>query len=148
MKFLFTLFFTCIFASAFTQATTQSEYNYIKRGLKDVDEKGMDAKSGYTLGEMEQSEFGTVTVYLRPVYRDVDNSIAGISIVTFQTALLGDTKKYYCLPAPSLESKKSYGLGDWQTDVDLMNSTEMKAVLKMVSYFYTIEAVYHVRAKK
>lgn len=148
MKYILTLLLFTATATGFAQATTQSEFNYIKRGLKDVDEKGMDEKTGYTLGDLQTNEFGNVKVWIRPVTRNSDGSLAGISIITYTTGLMADSKKYYCLPAPSLQNKTSFGIGDWQQDVDLMTLNEMRAVLKTISYNYTVEAVYHIRNKQ
>lgn len=134
MKFTLTLLLIFSATVTFAQATTQSEYNYIKRGLKDVDEKGMDAKSGYTLIDMPVYEFGSLKILARKVIRDHNSTLAGISIITYDASTFGSGKNYYCIPAPNTKTADSAGWAEWNKDIDLMGDIQRKAIIRWLSY--------------
>lgn len=141
MKYILTLLLLTATATSFAQATTQSEFNYIKRGLKDVDEKGMDAKSGYTLVDIPVAEFGSLKIYARKVLRDADFTLAGLSVITYDGSAFGSGKNYYCIPGPNTKTTNSVGWNEWYKDIDMMTDSQRKAVIRWLSYRTVFEMV-------
>lgn len=130
--------FTCMTVISFGQGTTQTEYTYIKIGYKETFEKGHDVKKGYIVKTISEDEIiNGVKITAALLLRETDSSLAGISLKTFQEGLLGNTTRYYCIPARSTTKKESYGWKEWNSDIKLMNESELEAVVGWMSQRYS-----------
>lgn len=114
-------------AYAFSQATTEQEYNYMKKGFRDVEERGLDVKSGYYVEELKGSP--VIEYTYTALWRTKDSSLAGIIVKTTY-----GNPKYYCIPAVSYTDNKSFGWNLFFKDVDTMGLAEAAAVNKFLAW--------------
>ncbi|RTL56267.1 MAG: hypothetical protein EKK37_17495 [Sphingobacteriales bacterium] len=139
-KIIFTLFITVSSITAFTQATTEIEYNYMKKGYKEVEEKGLDIKQGYTTEDITVDQQETnVTLTAKLLRRTADNTVAGIILKLVSAGLVSSETKYYAIPAVSLKTKKSFGWANWYKDLEQMNLYEKNAVAGFLSWQYSFQ---------
>lgn len=126
-----------IIASQFciAQNTTELEYNYMKKGYRQVEESGMDVKKGYSTEQMYKDDFGNdVTLTLTLLKRD-DGTHAGIIIKSESKAAFGSGLNYYCIPAVS----KSFGWPQFIADINTMTSGVRNYILRAVSLQLMLE---------
>lgn len=134
--FFATVFFT---VSSYGQATTQDEYNYIKLGIKETIEKGLDVKSGYRLRDLSTGKaYANALLDAKLLVRNKDNSPAGTYIkITVTGTFSGDGTFYFCVPNPDYTNGKSYGWDLFYADLDKAGNTAKAAMLKWIAYQYS-----------
>lgn len=127
--FLF-LVVTLFSINTYSQLTTQTEYNYMKKGYKQVEENGLDVKKGYTVEEIGNLRGSDITLFATLLRRS-DNSIAGIILKT--VASYSGTN-YYCLPAANKIDNESYGWAEFNSEFATMTLGQQKIIMQWVSY--------------
>ncbi len=116
---------------AFSQATTETEYNYMKKGYRDVEERGLDVKSSYYTVELNKQTVGDYKMSYTLLRRTKDSSIAGVII---KSVAYNNPANYYCIPAVNVKGKESYGWDLFYDDINKMNCTEAKVVMQHLAY--------------
>ena len=127
----FPLFFSFLFGEA--QATTEVEYNYMKKGYRISVETGLDVKSGYYIDEQKPFVRGNVTITATRLYR-TDKTLAGTIIKTVSTDFGGSGTNYYAIPAVNLVGKESYGWDLYAEDLNNLSCGMRYYLLQWMSY--------------
>ncbi len=83
------------------KGTTETEYNYVKKGYKTQIEQGLDMKKGYTFKELHTNFYGTYKMKFKGLYRDGQTYPCAILIVMEYD---GDVD-YVCIPHHESEKK-------------------------------------------
>lgn len=118
----------CLIGKA--QVTTQTEFNYMKKGYRQVEESGLDVKKGYTVEVLGTQNKGDITCTYT-LLRRADNSIAGIIVKT--VANFSGTN-YYCIPAVNKTDAKSYGWDEFTNDFAAMTNGQKNAIAEWMAY--------------
>jgi hypothetical protein len=135
MKTTITLLLLATCFTGYSQVTTEIEYNYMKKGYRDMDEKGADVKAGYRLVVEDQQKKSDITVTYITLMR-MNNTIAGMIIRT-EASYSGTN--YYCMPAVNNKDKKSFGWTEFYKDVASMTGGQKTAVMEWIAYRLTYE---------
>lgn len=136
MKVLCTLLFLVLTtAFSFAQSTTQVEYNYMKKGYRQVAESGLDLKLGYSINEFKPQRFEEATLTFTELKR-TDGSIAGIILKTVSTATFGSGTNYYCIPAANMlnTTTESFGWKEFFEDIFTMTSTMKSYIMQWLTW--------------
>lgn len=140
MKVIFTLAAFLFFTNAHSQATTETEYNYMKKGYASVESQGLDIKRGYYLEELSPVKTPTINATFFLFKREVDKSLAGIIIKTVSTESFGSGTQYWAIPAVSLKEKESYGWMYFNNDVVNVMTVKVKNIIfQWMAYQMSIE---------
>ncbi len=123
---------------SFSQATTQPEYNYMKSGFREIEEKGNDLKRGYSITEMPKYVSGDITIRAYILMRS-DSSIGGTILKTNSNATFGSGLNYYAIPAVNLRDKESYGWRSFYNDIESMTGGQKSAVIAWLTYQFSYE---------
>lgn len=145
MRIAFTALMLLGVISLHAQSTTQIEYNYLKKGIPETEEKGLDVKKGYDLIEMPEFDINNseYKVQMRKLQRGADKSLAGISIkVTVKPGVFNNESfRYFAMPAPNTKPAESYGWEDFFSDIKTQPYTLRDMLLESwaykISYFLT-----------
>ena len=87
-------------------ATTEEEYNYMRRGFRVQTESGLDMKKGYSFEDSEPITIGNYTFNLKILIREERNEIAGILVVT-KSKVSGNTY-YVAIPTGNEDLMAKY----------------------------------------
>ena len=131
MKLIFTLLWVLYAANAICQTTTQTEYFYMKRGYQQVDQNGVDVKSGYTAIILAEQSVGDQTMTFIEFKRN-NGTNAGFIIksLSMEKVVKGKGVQYYAIPAIGIEGgPDSYGWSDFMYDVSNMNANEKNILI-------------------
>lgn len=124
----------------FAQNTTETEYNYMKKGYRQVAESGLDVKRGYVIQELSPMTYEGVTIYFTKLLREKDKSIAGIIVKSASSQSFGSGTTYYAIPAVNSGTEKSFGWDDFFSDVVNVMTTGVKNVmLRWLAYRMSYE---------
>lgn len=137
-QILLTAFLIICSIFSFAQNTTQIEYNYMKSGYREVEEKGNDLKKGYVATELPANNAADLNLNFTLLKRN-DSTIAGIIVKTVSTGAMGSGTNYYCIPAVSSTGKKSYGWAQFYGDINTMTNGQKVAILKWLAYKAQLE---------
>jgi hypothetical protein len=121
-----------------SQATSEVEFNYLKKGIQTMDNEGLDTKKGYTLTDIASEKYAAYQLTVRKLTRDKDGSLAGISIKVFEPGFLGVGTKYYAIPAPSFKTQDSFGWPQFHEEIRLMDGGIKTVILQWMSYKYSV----------
>lgn len=132
---LLTAVFTLFTAIVFCQATTELEYNYMKKGYWANLAMGNDLKSGYKLQTLKPYESGSVTINFYVLRRD-NGSLVGMMIKTVSSDAFGSGTNYYAMPAANTVTENSYGWQNFWQDVETMTSGMKSHFIRWLTYNY------------
>lgn len=133
MKTIFTLLFCIATIAATAQATTQIEYNYMKNGYRETEEKGLDVKKGYTAVLIDEKDYADMQLTVTLLKR-ADSTNAGLIFKTNGKSAFGSGLNYYCMPAVNLVNKDSFGWAEFYKDVNNMTGGQKTYILAWLSY--------------
>lgn len=134
------LLMTVFFASTlFAQQTTETEYKYIKTGIKTTIESGLDVKAGYLLRDITTGQKHTNAILdAKLLLRKSNNTPAGTYVkIIVSGTFSGDGTYYFCIPSPNYSSGDSYGWSEFYTDLDKAGNTAKSALVKWMAYQYS-----------
>lgn len=144
MKTVLTIICLLLALQIFSQATTQTEYNYMKKGYRQVEENGLDVKQGYTTEVLSSTLYGgEVTLTFTSLKRN-NGSLAGIIIKSVSQAAFGSGTNYYCIPAVHTKGGQSFGWNDFYSDINTMTNGVKTYILRWMSY----QLMYELATKK
>jgi hypothetical protein len=126
-----------------SRATTEIEYNYIKKGLQTSFDQGLDIKKGYYLQDVTDNlQYGNAWITAKRLLRSKDNSIAGTWIkIVVKGTFSGDGAYVYCIPAPNFEYQESYGWTQLMNEVSGANmESAKKALMWWLLYQYSLQS--------
>lgn len=138
MKHLATLLLIVCTCTAYGQ-TTETEFNYIKKGLQTSFEQGLDIKKGYYLVDAAKSNFVNATLEAKQLMRLADSSIAGTWVKITVTGTFGGNGAFiFCIPQPDFENQKSFGWEQLWSDLDKPSmETAKRAMLQWLAYQFS-----------
>lgn len=140
-QILFTTIIVCFSVYCKAQNTTEIEYNYIKKGITETENSGLDMKSGYELIPIYKERHGNISIDVRILKRTKDGSIAGTFIRTKRMPQ-DDQPKDYCLPAaPTRINRFSFGGKEFQNDLNLSGANEKEALLYCMLGIYEVYSI-------
>lgn len=134
--FFLTLISLCFFDFCHAQSTTETEYNYMKRGYRQIEEAGLDIKNGYKATVLNDQQYDSEVKITYTLLTRANNTIAGLIVKTVSTAAFGSGKNYYCIPAVSLENAQSFGWKEFYNDVNSMTGTMRFYLMQFFTYQY------------
>lgn len=124
--------------------TTVTEYNYIKKGIIESEDKGLDVKRGYELvsvGSANGLRYANATLIAKNLIRLKDRSIAGTYVkIIVSGTFSGNGVSVFCIPAPNYKYGESYGWNQFYNDVDAAGQTARSALLKWLAYHFSSES--------
>lgn len=135
MKIAFTLAALLVLNFAYSQSTTEIEYNYMKKGFRQVQEAGLDVKAGYTVEQLPSQNFTDITGEFWLLRRS-NNTIAGVIVKTTGLSDFGSGVNYYAIPAVNMNSAKSFGWTQFYEDYETMTGGQKKLIFRWLSYQY------------
>jgi len=115
----------CAFASN-AQVTTQAEYNYMKYGFRDIIEKGVDIKRGYSFEPL----FSNKANIKFSLLKRKNGSYAGTIVEYITETSSGKTSNFYVIPAVTIDPyKPSFGWDQFNQEVNTMDPARAKVIL-------------------
>ncbi|WP_395048379.1 hypothetical protein [Flavobacterium sp.] len=116
MKKITLLLFMFVSLCSYSQ-TTQIEYNYLTKGLKDAVEKGLDLKQGYDLQDFYTHNEQFYTFNFR-LFVDVNTKKTKAILVVVDSKVWGN-RYYVCIPQDNPDLSKQYSdyLQSWDKDI-------------------------------
>jgi hypothetical protein len=135
MRKIYIIIIVCFPFLVNAQSTTQTEYNYMLRGYRQVLENGLDVKVGYKAKVMDTLNIGKFQMDFTELKRD-NGTTAGyiVKSIDWDKVTTGDGITYYCIPAISLVNADSYGWSDFYYYVSQMTKQEHEILIKWLSY--------------
>ncbi len=124
-----------VFAFQFTwaQPTTETEYNYMKKGYRQVEESGLDVKNGYYIQELTKYESGQISIRPVKLFR-ADSTFVGYILKCVSDEAFGSGTNYYVIPSVNLKSKKSYGWDLFSVDLTIISNGMRYHILQWMAY--------------
>jgi hypothetical protein len=115
MKKIILLFL--LFSSLSYSQTTQTEYNYLTKGLKDALEKGLDLKQGYQLQDFYTHNEQFYTFNFRLLVDVSTKKTKAILVVV--DSKLWHNRYFVCIPQDNPDLSKQYSeyLQTWDKDI-------------------------------
>lgn len=137
MKAIFTLAAFLFITNAHSQSTTETEYNYMKKGYATSEAQGLDIKRGYYTDEPKTLASPTITIYCTTLRREKDKSVAGTIIKSVSNEAFGSGVKYWAVPSVNTVAQESYGWDLFATDINLNMSVGVRNLLmQWLAYQY------------
>lgn len=105
------------FVSVSYSQTTEQEYNYLTKGLRDAVEKGLDMKQGYELQDFYTHNEASYTFNFR-LFVDIKTKKTKAILVVADSKLWGN-RYFVCIPQGNSELSKRYSdfLQGWDKDI-------------------------------
>lgn len=135
MKIILTALLCFSVLYSYCQATTEEEYNYMKKGYKQSIEMGLDLKKGYSIKQLKPYKDNTVTITFTLLKR-TDGTLAGTILKTESSDAFGSGTNYYAIPAASSADAESYGWKNFYADLETMTNGMKTHILKYLSYAF------------
>lgn len=134
MKKLIALAITVAASYAGYTQTTQTEYDYLKKGLKITEESGLDIKQGYTLKDEGKIERGNYIFHIRTLRRSGTNAFVGTSIkISYKNNSYLPT--WLALPAMKVKEVESIGWSEFYADLRMLNKEQLQELTFIMSSF-------------
>ena len=143
-----TILLIILCTSAFSQVTTQREYNYMKEGYKEVESKGQDVIKGYTVEELQKYNAGDVAITFTVLRRE-NGSLAGTIVKTVSNEAFGSGTNYYVIPAPESDSArdKSFGWDNFYADLNRMSVGMQQHLLRWLTERFSSDLLLYKKRK-